>query len=377
MNAPCSKCAFCSLQEESPAGALFLYASTAILRQIVASKLKHLQVGYQFDNDLFRIDQNQDVAIRGLLRDLSANELTDIRVTRERGAAMLGASSLEDMGRLLDTSWFDQALRDDAFTTFFQPIVDTRAPRVFAHECLIRLLADRTYGGGEIIDTARSRGKVHVFDAYARRLSIRSAGQQFSSGTKVFVNFMPSSIYDPARCMASTIEELAKTNIKPEEIVFEVVESDRIQDVKQLRKICDYYRKERFGFALDDVGTGTNSLQMVCDLKPDYIKLDISLVSGISDPMYRSVVGKLAELADQFGFEVIAEGVETLETVQGLQAMGIYLMQGFYFCKPSATMEDNVHAQHSDQRPKLSECLNSTRVSPSGPPKSQPWSPRP
>jgi EAL domain-containing protein (putative c-di-GMP-specific phosphodiesterase class I) len=117
-----------------------------------------------------------------------------------------------------------------------------------------------------------------------------------------------------------------------------VVESDHVRDVKQLRKICDYYRKQDFGFALDDVCTGTNSLQMVCDLRPDYIKLDKSLISGISDPMYQSVVHKLAEFADQFGLQVIAEGVETVETAQALQTMGIHLMQGYYFGKPAATM---------------------------------------
>lgn len=342
LNNACSKCALCSFQGQSPPDALYLYASTPILRQIVASKLYDLQVDYQLQNDLFRIDKSQDVAIKGLLRDLSCDERADIRATQQSGAAMLGASSLEALGKQLDTRWFDQALQNDAFTTFFQSIVDTRSSRVFANECLIRLFADRTYSGGEIIETALSRGMVHIFDSYARRLSIRSAGRQFPKGTKVFVNFMPSSIYDPARCMASTLEELAKTSIKPEELVFEVVESDHVQDVKQLRKICDYYRKKKFLFALDDVGTGTNSLQMVCDLRPDFIKLDISLVSGISDPMYRGVVGKLVEFADQFGLQVIAEGVETVETVQALRTMGIYFMQGYYFDKPSAVMGQSI-----------------------------------
>jgi EAL domain-containing protein (putative c-di-GMP-specific phosphodiesterase class I) len=335
----CSKCVLCSFRGESRRGDdLFLYASTPILRHIVESNLRDLQVSFQLENDLFRIDQGEDVAIRGLLDRLSEAERADIRATQASGAAMLGASSLEALGKRLNTAWFDEALRADSFTTFFQPIVDTWNSRAFAHECLIRLFSDRAYSGGEIIETAISRGRIHLFDSYARRLSIRSAGQQSLPGTKVFINFMPSSIYDPALCMASTLEELAKTSIEPRDIVFEVVESDHVRDVKQLKKICDYYRKKDFGFALDDVGTGTNSLQMVCDLKPDYIKLDKSLVSGISDPMYKTAVHKLAEFADQFGLQVIAEGVETVETAQTLQTMGIHLMQGYYFGKPAPTM---------------------------------------
>jgi EAL domain-containing protein (putative c-di-GMP-specific phosphodiesterase class I) len=337
-NSQCSKCVLCSFRGESRRDDLFLYASTPILRHIVESNLRDLQVSFQLENDLFRIDQGEDVAIKGLLDRLSDAERADIRATHASGAAMLGASSLEALGKRLNTAWFDEALRADSFTTFFQPIVDTRDSRAFAHECLIRLFSDRAYSGGEIIETAISRGRIHLFDSYARRLSIRSAGQQCVPGTKVFINFMPSSIYDPALCMASTLEELANTTIGPRDIVFEVVESDHVRDVKQLKKICDYYRKKEFGFALDDVGTGTNSLQMVCDLKPDYIKLDKSLVSGISDPMYKTAVHKLAEFADQFGLQVIAEGVETIETAQTLQTMGIHLMQGYYFGKPAATM---------------------------------------
>jgi len=338
VNFHCPKCALCSLPGESPKGALFLYAATPILRQIVGSKLRELEVGFQIQNDLFRIDQGVDLAVKGLLSLLSAAERADIRVTRESGAAILGASSLEDLGDSISTAWFDEALRDETFTTFFQPILDTRNSRLLAHECLIRLFADRPYSGGEIIAAAVARGRIHLFDSFARRLSIRTAGHQITPGTKLFVNFMPSSIYDPATCMASALEELAKTSMRASDIVFEVVESDHVRDVNHLKKICDYYRNEGFGFALDDVGTGTNSLQMVCDLKPDFIKLDKSLVDGISDPMYRAAVQKLGEFADQFGVQVIAEGVETFETVEALQQMGVYLMQGYYFGRPAATM---------------------------------------
>jgi EAL domain-containing protein (putative c-di-GMP-specific phosphodiesterase class I) len=320
----------------------FVYATTPILRQLVASHLDHLGVAFRLERELFRIQPGAAEAIRSLQSSLSESQRADVRVSRERGAALLAASTLDAFGRQLETEWFDKALRDDNYTIFFQPIVDTRGMNVFAHECLIRLFADRFYNGGEIIQAAFARGSVHLFDSYARRLSIRKAGQQFIPGTKVFINFMPSSIYDPAFCMASALEEMARTSLKPQDIVFEVVESEEVQDVKHLQKICDYYRKEGFGFALDDVGTGSNSLQMVCDLKPDYIKLDKSLISRVSDPMYKSAIGKVAEFAMQFGLSTIAEGIETADTCELLREMGISLMQGYYFGKPAAQMRPHL-----------------------------------
>jgi EAL domain-containing protein (putative c-di-GMP-specific phosphodiesterase class I) len=316
----------------------FVYAKTPILRNIVASHLDRLGVAFRLESELFRIESGAEAAIKGLQSSMSEVERADVRVSRERGSALMAASTLAAFGRRLETEWFDLALRNDSFTIFFQPIVDTRGMNVFAHECLIRLFADRPYNGGEIVEAAVARGSVHLFDSYARRLSIKKAGEQFIPGSKVFINFMPSSIYDPAFCMASAKEEMLRTTLKPEDIVFEVVESEEVQDVRHLQKICDYYRREGFGFALDDVGTGSNSLQMVCDLKPDYIKLDKSLISRVSDPMYKAVIGKVSEFALQFGLTTIAEGIETADTCETLNEMGISLMQGYYFGKPAAQM---------------------------------------
>ncbi len=134
----------------------------------------------------------------------------------------------------------------------------------------------------------------------------------------------------------------------PSDIVFEVVESDAVRDVRHLQKICDYYREEGFGFAMDDVGTGSSSLQMVCDLKPDYIKLDKSFISKISEPMYCAVIEKMAQFAHSSGIEVIAQGIETAETMEALRQIGIHLMQGWYFGKPAAQMKRSLDSTNQD-----------------------------
>jgi EAL domain-containing protein (putative c-di-GMP-specific phosphodiesterase class I) len=334
-----TQCVLCAFQNDCSDGNLFVYATTPILRDIVVSHLRNLGVQYQLRSEIFVFKGDQkSLAIKGLRSRLSEAERADIRVSAQAGAAFLAASTLDTYGNNEDTAWFEDALQNDKFTTFFQPIVDITVQAVFAHECLIRLLSDRVYNGGEIIDAAIARGRIHLFDSYARRLSIRNASKQFVAGTKVFINFAPSSIYDPVFCMASTLEEMQKTSLRPSDIVFEVVESDQIRDVKHLQKICDYYRNAGFGFALDDVGTGSSSMQMMCDLRPNYVKLDKSLVSKISDPMYLAAVQKLTELAFQFGLNVIAEGVELAATIEILRKIGIHLMQGYYFGKPAARM---------------------------------------
>jgi EAL domain-containing protein (putative c-di-GMP-specific phosphodiesterase class I) len=250
------------------------------------------------------------------------------------------AQPIDEWWRIHQTDWFSEALAKDRFEIWFQPIVNTaveaRPDRLLAHECLIRLNAGRMHNGGEIVDAARTRNEIHAFDSYARSLSIRSAARQSPLYTgKFFVNFMPSSIYNPEFCMKSTMATLAESGLTPRDIVFEVVESDRVRDPSHLRRICDYYRRHGFAFALDDVGTGANSLQMVCDLRPDYIKLDKSLISNIEQPMYAATIRKLVELAAQFGVLVIAEGVEQVQTMENLWLLGVQYMQGYLFGRPA------------------------------------------
>ncbi len=317
-----------------------LYPVTPIVKDILIRALWDAKLGHRLERDMVCLDPaiTDDQLAAGIKPRLSEFEMRDIRITRSRNAEMMNASSLASWMNQSDTSWFDRALEANCFTSHFQPIVNYRGGGVHGHECLIRLQMERPYSGGEIINAAVSRGRIHVFDSYTRQLSVRLAGAQHTPGSKVFINFMPSSIYDPAFCMKSTLDAMSRTDLTPEDIVFEVVESEAITDVNHLKKICAYYREHGFSFALDDVGTGSNSLQMVCDLQPHYMKIDKSLISGIGNPMYRSAIQKLVDLGNEFGARVIAEGIETRESAEVCLNLGIELMQGYYFAKPSPSM---------------------------------------
>ncbi len=333
-------CVLCTFNENCQQSSFILYPTTPIVKDLLIHALWDARIGHRQENGLINLDssvQSEQLAAE-LKQRLTPIEMRDIRITRKRGAEMLNASTVLAWVNESDTSWFDAALAGDKFTSFFQPIIDRSTGSIYGHECLIRLQMDRSYNGGEIIDAAVSRGRIHVFDSYMRQLSVRLAGQQHTPGTKVFINFMPSSIYDPAFCMKSTLETLSHTKMKPEDVVFEVVESETIADVAHLKKICAYYRERGFKFALDDVGTGSNSLQMVCDLHPDYMKIDKSLISGLADPMYRAIIRKMVDLGEEFGVQVIAEGIETVESAEMCSSLGIQLMQGYYFARPAPVM---------------------------------------
>ncbi|MCC7498649.1 MAG: EAL domain-containing protein [Bryobacterales bacterium] len=326
-------CGLCRLQQYSAGEHPVLYAGNPLLRTLLTELLRCQKIAFHQEDGVYVFPGiSTREALAALLdKHLTGAEKDDLRIATSSLAGLASAERFSDFRRKADTAWFDRALREDRFTFHFQPIVDVTAMSIYAHECLVRLFADREYLGAEIVDAAISRGRIHAFDDYCRQKAIREAAENVDPGSKLFINFLPSSIYNPEYCLQATLTAVRGTKFSPESIVFEVVESDRVRNIPSLKTIRDFYRANGFNFALDDVGSGANSLQTIADFQPDYIKLDQSLTSGLENPIRLAAVRKIFELADEFGIKVIAEGVETAAQAAALAGTGIRLMQGWFF----------------------------------------------
>jgi EAL domain-containing protein (putative c-di-GMP-specific phosphodiesterase class I) len=236
--------------------------------------------------------------------------------------------------------WFTQMLRDNRLTCFFHPIVVTEDPsEVFAYECLLRGQGtDGTLISPiELYDVARDADLLFNLDRAARLTAIRTAAEHNldSSGTRLFINFNPTSIYDPVYCLRSTVAAINATAFNPERIVFEVVESDQIEDIGHLVRIADYYRSSGFKIALDDLGSGYGSLNLLGLLKPDFVKLDMQLIRGVDqDPFKAGIVRKLLEMARDLGVATVAEGIETEGEWAWVREHGADYVQGYLFASP-------------------------------------------
>jgi EAL domain-containing protein (putative c-di-GMP-specific phosphodiesterase class I) len=188
---------------------------------------------------------------------------------------------------------------------------------------------------GRILDTARSAELLFQVDLAARRAAIREAAR-LGLAAKIFINFTPTSIYDPHFCLRTTVRAVQELGIAPQNVVFEVIESEHVLDLDHLRKIMDYYREQGFGVALDDLGSGYSSLNMLHELKPDYVKLDMGLVRDVhAHPHKALIAAKLLEVAQALGIRSVAEGIETPEERRWLEAHGTDFLQGFHFAKPA------------------------------------------
>lgn len=280
-----------------------------------------------------------------LLKGLTEAELKDCRaILVEKGARVdLGMlPRMQDLYTLLNCAretWLKKIMREDKLTVHFQPIVAISDPgEVFAYECLLRGIGEggANIGPDSMFTAARAAGLIYNLDRAARVKAIREAAGQ-GIEESVFINFNATSIYDPGYCLRSTMEAVEESGIPPERIVFEVTDSEEVRDTVHLASMVDYYREGGFGVALDDLGSGYGSLDLLAQLRPDFVKLDMGLVSKAGGVPYKaSIARKLIELANELGVTVIAEGVETEDQYHWVAAHGADYAQGHLFARPAS-----------------------------------------
>jgi len=217
------------------------------------------------------------------------------------------------------------------FNYAFQPIVDVRARRIFAHEALVRGPA------GESAHSVLSRvvaENQYSFDQACREKAIQIAAS-LKMQSHLSINFLPNAIYRPEVCIRSTLEAARRYGFPIERIIFETVEGEKIDDGKWLAEILTEYKRIGFKTAIDDFGAGFAGLNLLADFQPDIVKLDMALVQGVDrSSSRRAIISGVVAMCSQLSIDVIAEGIETADEARCLSDLGITLMQGYWFARP-------------------------------------------
>ncbi|BBI35253.1 EAL domain-containing protein [Cohnella abietis] len=221
------------------------------------------------------------------------------------------------------------------FTSHLQPIVQPSG-KIMGYEFLLRPLPEQMpFRPAELFEKARKIGQHSFLDREARHSAIRLSAAHLEKGMKRFINFLPSSLHSPYSSLKDTFELMKETGTDPSDYVFEVIESEPLDD-PELLKIFDVYRQQGVLLALDDVGTGFATLDTVERLQPDYVKMDRKWVSGCDkDEGKQRYIDNLLNRVSRFHGIVLAEGVERQEEWDYVRRAGVSLFQGYLFGRAS------------------------------------------
>lgn len=242
---------------------------------------------------------------------------------------------LTQLEKILEMQWVDEIIEKKLVHCHFQPIVNAKE-EIFAYEILSRFKKEdgTSVSPNDIFLAAKNRGRLYALDRLCRMTAVRHALK--IENKKAFINFIPTSIYSPEFCLKSTIQTANLLGIDPSQIVFEVVETEQVEDMDHLKKILTYYKEKGFEYALDDVGEGYNTLEVLEDITPKYMKLDFQYVQGVAGDLTKQrIAEQFLHRALEIGSIPLAEGVESREDFKWLKQAGYQLFQGYLFGRPS------------------------------------------
>ena len=216
------------------------------------------------------------------------------------------------------------------FSMAFQPIVDVSSKSIFGYEALVRGINNESAASilAQVNDNNRYR-----FDQAIRVKAIDLAKKLNLQGM-LSINFLPNAVYRPETCIRATLEAATEMGFPTSQIMFEVTEGEEVKD-DHLRNIFIEYKKHQFLTAIDDFGAGYAGLNLLADLHPDVLKLDMALTRNIdSDRVRRSLVFAILAACRELSIRVLAEGIETKEELKTLADEGVTLFQGYLFARP-------------------------------------------
>ena len=239
------------------------------------------------------------------------------------------------------------ALENDGFEVFYQPIYHPLEAGFLSAEALLRL-KDRTTIGyvspEEFIPIAEKRGMIMkigmiVFEKvciFAQKHNLQDYDVQY-----IEVNL--SGVQCQSKTLASELRQIMQQyDIQPRFIGLEITETAAISAGKTLYRNMKELKQSGVTFAMDDFGTGYSNLAQMVEVAYEFIKLDKTLVWPAfekDNDKARILLEEVIDMVQRLGISIIAEGVETKEQAEWLAGRQVAHLQGYYFSRPVCEQE--------------------------------------
>ena len=258
---------------------------------------------------------------------LSAGDLRMLRIVAGILAEEIEVTDRAERVRDQKRDGLQRVLTGESINIVLQPIVELDGGRVLAVEALSRFTADPPRPPAAWFADATAHGLGVELDL----LAIRSALTQIDkvpAGARLSLNASPATL-----CTPQFNDALA--DIPGDRFAIEITEHAPVEDYAALRAALGGLRSRGAQLMVDDAGAGFSSFRHILDLRPDVIKLDLSLTRDIdTDPLRRALAASLLAFADEIGATIVAEGIETFGELSALRALGVQHGQGFLLARP-------------------------------------------
>jgi diguanylate cyclase (GGDEF)-like protein/PAS domain S-box-containing protein len=236
----------------------------------------------------------------------------------------------------------EQALANNLFTLYYQPIQKIKTGTIYYYEVLIRMIEkDGTITmPGEFIPVAERTGLIHQINHFVLSTAIEKLVNLCDQGFDITLSInLSGRVIDDPELLPRLTQLLNTSGIDPTRLVFELTETAALADVNAAVRLMSSLQALGCRFALDDFGVGFSSFYYLRELPLDIVKIDGSFIRQLpTNSMDQVFVKALTEMATALGKDTVAEFVEDESTLILLEELGVTYAQGYYIGRPSPTI---------------------------------------
>ena len=283
--------------------------------------------------------ESQDLA--GLLRDADTAMYRAKIAGRGRSQVFTGEMRSEVMAQLQLENDLRRAIERREFEVFYQPILTLRTAEITGFEALVRWHHPERglVEPARFISAAEETGIIvplgmWVLEEACRQLRVWREADPAWAELSMSVNLSPK-LFAQAHLVRDIVTLLDRTGLPPRLLKLELTEGILVHNPQAANAMLKELRAMGIGVCIDDFGTGYSSLSYLTSLNVDVLKIDCSFIHNMTKGSDgNEVVRNIVRLAAGLGLAVVAEGVETPDQRDQLDAMDCEFVQGFHFSRP-------------------------------------------
>jgi diguanylate cyclase (GGDEF)-like protein/PAS domain S-box-containing protein len=224
------------------------------------------------------------------------------------------------------------ALENNRFELFTQPIADLADGRLVACEILLRLRREgRLIPPGEFLPAAERLGLIHAIDHWVIEQAIAAAAQH--PDIRFQINLSGATI-DDERLDGFIAERLFEHRADPANVVFELTETAAIANMARARELARSVAELGCSFAIDDFGAGFSTFYYLKHFPAKYLKIDGEFITHPRSRTDELVIESIVRIARHLGKQTVAEFVSDAGTLERVRELGVDLGQGFHISRP-------------------------------------------
>jgi diguanylate cyclase (GGDEF)-like protein len=228
-----------------------------------------------------------------------------------------------------------ELVEDRELTSVYQPIMRFADRSLIGYEALARRPGHVDERVDGMFAAAQRLGYSRDLDWLARRAALEGA-RTLNHGSLLFINVGVLALIDPLHDIDQMFLLLNWAGRSPDDVVLELSEREAVTDRSRLRAVLSSYRYHGFRFAIDDVGEGHSTIEVLATARPEFIKVAGTLSRGPGRTIDGNVaaIAALVTFASATGAQVIAEGLQSDDEIELMADLGVTAGQGFALGRP-------------------------------------------